>query len=729
MANSAAAAALASWTIDLRIIAVLVFTLVVYWRGWRHQHRTFPNARDYNRLICFAAGLLCIFIAIASPLDTFDSFFLSAHMTQHLLLMMVAPPLLLLGDPVLPMLYGLPKGFVKEGLGPFITWPPLRRVAHWLTSPILAWLLFNISTLLWHVPVLYETVLHSSFWHAVQHACFFWTAILFWWVVIEPGPVHSRWPQWIGIPYLLLADLANTILAAIFIFSGEVLYPSYQAIHTGTMTPLEDQAAAGAIMWVPGSIVYLVPATAIAVRMFSANRRKQSPPAPRPRIDLIQIGAKPVFFKAKNLPRFRRVAQVVMLLVAVAVIADGFWGPQVGALNMAGVLPWTHWRMLSAVALLTVGNFFCMSCPFTLVRDMMRKLRAPTLRWPHYLRNKWLPVVLLVLYFWVYEAFSLWDKPWATAAIIVAYFFSILIIDGLFRDSSFCKYVCPIGQFHFFSSLISPREVAIRKASVCESCTTYDCIRGNEQARGCELHLFQPKKTSNLDCTFCMDCIKACPHDNVTLRTVAPAKTLLIDPYRSSLGRLSKRTDMAVLMLILIFGAFTNAAGMIAPVMMWEHGLHAKLGPHMMPAAVGAFVLAGTIALPAAVIGLAGLLTRMRSWRRFVLSLVPIGFAMWFAHLLYHFVTGWSQAVPVIERAITGAMQASPMAMAPDWLTGMQLLVLDAGLLLSLYLAWKIAKQATLPALFAPWAIVAVSLYLSGAWILFQPMEMRGMVH
>ena len=117
-------------------------------------------------------------------------------------------------------------------------------------------------------------------------------------------------------------------------------------------------------------------------------------------------------------------------------------------------------------------------------------------------------------------------------------------------------------------------------------------------ARGCELDLFQPKKAGNLDCTFCLDCVKACPHDNVGSISVVPAKTLLTDVYRSSIGRLSKRLDWIALILLVTFGAFVNAGGMSDPVMMWEHRWHARLGVHAMPWIVAAFVFAGAIVLP-----------------------------------------------------------------------------------------------------------------------------------
>jgi Polyferredoxin len=126
------------------------------------------------------------------------------------------------------------------------------------------------------------------------------------------------------------------------------------------------------------------------------------------------------------------------------------------------------------------------------------------------------------VYLWAYEAFSLWDSPWWTAWIVVGYFAAALVIDGLFKGASFCKYVCPIGQFQFVQSLSSPLEVKVREPEICQTCATHDCIRGNATQRGCELHLFQPRKSGNMDCTFCLDCIKACPHDNVGILAVAP---------------------------------------------------------------------------------------------------------------------------------------------------------------------------------------------------------------
>src|SRR5262249_2500414 len=148
----------------------------------------------------------------------------------------------------------------------------------------------------------------------------------------------------------------------------------------------------------------------------------------------------------------RRALQLPLLVLAVALIVDGVRGPQVGALNLAGVLPWVHWRWLVLLGLLAAGNVSWLAFSFLLPPTLARRWLAARLRWPRLLRSKWPAVVLLVLFLWSYEAFSLWDRPRWTAGIILGYFAAAFVIDGLFRGASFCKYVCPIGQFNFVQS-------------------------------------------------------------------------------------------------------------------------------------------------------------------------------------------------------------------------------------------------------------------------------------
>ena len=215
---SAQSAALASWAFLPVPAFGLLATALVYFRGWNKLRRQVPSRYPLSRLVCFLAGLAAIYLSLASPLDSFASFLLTAHMAQHLLLTMVAPPLLLLGAPQLPLLRGLPRRLVSRVLGPFLLWPLLRSFLHRLMHPIVCWVLFVLSNVLWHIPDFYELALRSPGWHKVEHFCFLATALLFWWHVVQPWPSHPYWPRWTMIPYLLLADLQNTALGGFLSF-------------------------------------------------------------------------------------------------------------------------------------------------------------------------------------------------------------------------------------------------------------------------------------------------------------------------------------------------------------------------------------------------------------------------------------------------------------------------------------------------------------------------------
>src|SRR5262249_14910632 len=282
---------------------------------------------------------------------------------------------------------------------------------------------------------------------------------------------------------------------------------------------------------------------------------------------------------------------------------DGLWGPQVGPMNLAGVLPWIHWRGLVILGLLAAGNVFCMACPFMLPRTLARRWLPGGRNWPRRLRSQWLAAALLPVVPWGYEAFASWDSPWSTAWIALGYFITAFVIDGFFRGAAFCKYLCPIGQFNFVHSLVSPLEVKARDAGVCATCRTKDCIRGRDGIPGCELHLFQPRKAGNMDCTFCLDCVHACPHDNVGLLAGPPGRTLWHDPWRSGLGRFGKRPDLAALVVLLVFGAFANAAGMVGPVLDWQDRLQSFLGQPSPLLVVSLFYLVALVVLPLLLIG------------------------------------------------------------------------------------------------------------------------------
>ena len=415
-----------------------------------------------------------LLLALASPVDAFGQMLLSAHMIQHLLLIMVAPPLLLAGQPVLPLLRGLPRWIFKDALGPFLGCRELRQVGRALVHPITSWLALSVVIIFWHLPRFYELALHSQAWHQAEHACFFWSALLFWWPVIGVWPSHPIWPRWAMIPYLLLADLVNTGLSAVLCFSDHVLYPTYQlAPRLWGISALGDQATAGAIMWVPGSIAFLLPALILGMR---ALERPAFPIRPVPRVPRPRVPAKAPWDLLRTPDSW--IDPPVSPFSAMRPDSDALTGSRgrcrwilrttsrSAKPRRSAALDPLAWAGRDRAA--DGRQSFCMACPFTLPRDLARKFVAPRYHWPRQLRSKWIAAGLLAAYLWAYEAFALWDSPRATAWIIVGYFAAAFAVDSVFRGASFCKYVCPIGQFHFVHSLVSPLQVKVREPAVCE---------------------------------------------------------------------------------------------------------------------------------------------------------------------------------------------------------------------------------------------------------------------
>jgi putative membrane protein len=277
MMESAAQAIFAEWSPPIPLTVTVVLTAVLYVRGYllirQTRREQFPSWRPG----VFLLGLGTIWIAVASPMDGFADALLSAHMVEHLLLMSFAPPLLLLGQPVVPLLRGLPQGLRTAGLGPLLRSERLRRLLHWLTTPLVAWLAMNLIFVGWHIPAAYDFALEHEHWHEFEHLCFLGSSILFWWPLIRPWPTTSRSLGWFALPYLVMADIVNTALSAFLAFCDRPVYPYYiERPNVFGISPLVDQRAGAAAMWVIGSMVFLMPVVFLTLRLM---QRKQRPAA------------------------------------------------------------------------------------------------------------------------------------------------------------------------------------------------------------------------------------------------------------------------------------------------------------------------------------------------------------------------------------------------------------------------------------------------------------------
>jgi putative membrane protein len=256
------------WSPPVFLSGMLILTAILYVRGWLAIRRTRPALFPAWRLAAFLLGLATIWISIGSPMDGFADALLSAHMVEHLLLMSFVPPLLLLGYPVVPLLRGLPRGFTVRVAGPLLRLKALRRLGLFLTMPLVAWLAMNLIFLGWHVPAAYDFALEHEHWHEFEHICFLGSSILFWWPLIRPWPASAHSLGWWALPYLVMADIVNTALSAFLAFCDRPVYGYYlrepNAFH---ISPLSDQALGAVIMWVVGSLVFLVPAVLLTVHL------------------------------------------------------------------------------------------------------------------------------------------------------------------------------------------------------------------------------------------------------------------------------------------------------------------------------------------------------------------------------------------------------------------------------------------------------------------------------
>jgi len=238
---------LTAWTWEPSVLLGCAALLVLYMRGVR--------GRLTGRSLLFLAGVLVLVLALVSPIDTLgDHYLFSVHMLQHMLLILVVPPLLIAG---------IPPDVAEQALRR----KPVAAIERVLRNPLLAWLLAAATLWIWHIPALYDAALRNEEIHIFQHLTFLVTATIFWWLIVAPLKEHRIYPL-AGMAYLFTQALSTGLLGIWLTFAAPGLYPYYlnppdalgvlPLVRQGWgLTPDADQALGGLIMWVPGGLFYL----------------------------------------------------------------------------------------------------------------------------------------------------------------------------------------------------------------------------------------------------------------------------------------------------------------------------------------------------------------------------------------------------------------------------------------------------------------------------------------
>jgi cytochrome c oxidase assembly factor CtaG len=264
---------------DPLLLIPLVGIGIAYLVGYRRYSRLRHADQGYrSRAAIFVTGYATLVIALISPLHALGEQYFWVHMIQHLLLSLVAAPLLLLSGSMPVLLWAFsPRD--RQAIGRLVGRPGvIRLVLMWLTNPIVAWTVFVVTQWVWHQPVAYDWALENHWAHYLEHISFFVTAVFFWWPVIGAPPMRSPLSFPTRLAYTFLAWLPNSVLGAGITLSRAPLYPYY--VGSGRVNgfdPLFDQQLAGLIMWVPGDVLFVI----ILMILFAAYLRDEERRAER----------------------------------------------------------------------------------------------------------------------------------------------------------------------------------------------------------------------------------------------------------------------------------------------------------------------------------------------------------------------------------------------------------------------------------------------------------------
>ncbi len=273
-------ALLQSWDWRLEVVIGLLLAGGLFTLGWRRLSRTRTTLARPWRLAAYLAGLLVLAIALMSPIDVLGGQLFYMHMIQHLLLVMLVPPLLLIANPFPFMLWGLPPRARREVAGWFKPASPVRHALRAITPPAAAWLLFVAFFLGWHDANAYNAALQNEWVHDVEHLTFFVSAMLYWWHVVGAGPrLHGGLSRSAKIAFLLVTVPVNMFTGVAIAFATEPIYTYYTTVpRLWGISVMEDQMLGGILMWIPGSMMYILAALVLIAGLVQREAGKDPLP-------------------------------------------------------------------------------------------------------------------------------------------------------------------------------------------------------------------------------------------------------------------------------------------------------------------------------------------------------------------------------------------------------------------------------------------------------------------
>ncbi len=269
---------LRAWSFEPGVIAGVGLGAGAYATGVRRLWGAAGVGRGIGgwQVLSFGLGLATILVALVSPLDALADTLFAAHMSQHLLLILIAPPLLLWGNPVVALLWALPR-LRRAALLAWWRTSALRPEWDAISHPAAAWTLHAATVIAWHAPPLFNLALRHEAVHALEHVFFLGTALLFWWPVLHPAG-RRRLGYGGALLYVFGMFLLGGGLGALLTFASTVLYAYGPATRAWGLSPLEDQQLAGLIMWIPAGSIYVLAAVGLVLQWLQADAGHEAIP-------------------------------------------------------------------------------------------------------------------------------------------------------------------------------------------------------------------------------------------------------------------------------------------------------------------------------------------------------------------------------------------------------------------------------------------------------------------